>query len=757
MTEPILGTSDSQLSDESNHSPPDKAVLSFSSSSSSSSSEEGASSEHGEDKSPEQERIAESSSQDYYSSDEEAEEEDLGEEHDEESEEEREVQQDSENVLSTAKLFTQVSDPISLRWEKFNYFVDVKRKWWKFGKDNKQSKRKQILFDVEGAVQAGELLAIMGPSGAGKTTMLDILAKRIKGGTLTGDIFVNNERRGLRRKEFAYVQQKDLFFATTTVRETLFYAAMLQLKGMGLTVAQKKELVEVVIEEMGLGSCADTRIGNELKRGISGGEAKRTAIGAELITNPKLLFLDEPTTGLDSAVSLSLVNTLRRLAERGRTIVCTIHQPRYEIFSKFDKLLLMSEGKVVYFGSVAESIAYFSALNFKCPRFQNPADYFLDLIRVDKNDAESITSVETVRMLQEEWPRSNNRKKYFLTDGSPVSSTIDIQEDDDDEDETSSSLDSTPSHPFKKYLTHKWTEFWVLSLRTARETWRDPLLFWTTILQFLVFGFVTGFVWYQLPVDQESMRDWFGLIYFVQMTAGFPPALATVSSVPPIRPLLKREHEKKMYSSWMYYMVLTIINFPIYLVSVILYTTTMYWTVGFHNSVESFFVFFLVTWLLIDANYQLGLSAAAVSPSAEVGNIVLTIPMILWTTYSGFFILPANIPDWFIWLYWTSMYKYAFDAVVQQQFLDQTIPCNTQTCELTTESVLINGQSVNVTDLPVDSFECEVSGCLGNIDDVVELFDFSLGVWESVAVLAGIAVLLRVSSFLLLGHVSHRI
>ncbi|KAL6071026.1 ATP-binding cassette sub- G member 8 [Balamuthia mandrillaris] len=371
----------------------------------------------------------------------------------------------------------------------------------------------------------------MGPSGAGKTTMLDLLAKRIKGGTLSGSIYVNNEKRSLRRKEFAYVQQKDLFIATTTVRETLYYAAMLQLRSVGMTMAQKKELVEAVLDEMGLRTCADTQIGGEHKRGISGGEAKRAAIGAELITNPQLLFLDEPTTGLDSAVALSLVDTLRRLAEKGRTIVCTIHQPRFEIFSKFDKLLLLSEGKVVYFGSIADSITYFSALGFKCPRFKNPADHVLDLVRVDKNDENCITSVETVQMLQQEWGNSSHRKKYLLhaADDSSSAGALSLAESNRDTEEVALETD-TPPNGSTKFLSRKWTEFWVLWLRTSRDTWRDPMLFWISLIQYIVVGFVTGFLWYQLPQDQESIRDWLSLIYFSHLTAGFPIGLAVVAT-----------------------------------------------------------------------------------------------------------------------------------------------------------------------------------------------------------------------------------
>ncbi len=106
--------------------------------------------------------------------------------------------------------------------------------------------------------------------------------------------------------------------------------------------------MENLIKELGLERCADTKVGNTFIRGLSGGERKRTSIGVELITNPSLLFLDEPTTGLDSTTALNVLELLKHLAENGRNIVSTIHQPSSEIFGQFDNLILMVRGNIIY-------------------------------------------------------------------------------------------------------------------------------------------------------------------------------------------------------------------------------------------------------------------------------------------------------------------------------------------------------------------------------------------------------------------------
>lgn len=128
--------------------------------------------------------------------------------------------------------------------------------------------------------------------------------------------------------------------------------------------------------------CLDTVVGDKNKiKGISGGEKKRTSIAFELINNPSVIILDEPTSGLDSLTAFIIINYLHRLAkEHKRTILMTIHQPNAEIFNKFDKLILLSEGQIIYQGNPRQSVAYFSELGLNCPKFSNPPDYFISII-----------------------------------------------------------------------------------------------------------------------------------------------------------------------------------------------------------------------------------------------------------------------------------------------------------------------------------------------------------------------------------------
>jgi ABC-type multidrug transport system ATPase subunit len=208
---------------------------------------------------------------------------------------------------------------------------------------------KQILQSCTGQCRPGTLTAIVGPSGAGKTTLLNVLAGRLPathGGVTLGSTDIS---RSDCAREIAYVTQEDSLFAHTTPREAMAFSARLRLP-RHMADAEKLLRAEKMVELLGLQSCADTYVGSEMHRGISGGEKKRTSIGVELVTNPMLLLLDEPTSGLDSFAAVTVVRSLKALAQSGCGVLCTIHQPSSEVFALFDHVLLMGAGTQMYNG-----------------------------------------------------------------------------------------------------------------------------------------------------------------------------------------------------------------------------------------------------------------------------------------------------------------------------------------------------------------------------------------------------------------------
>ena len=163
------------------------------------------------------------------------------------------------------------------------------------------------------------------------------------------------------RKNVAYVTQEDALFPTATCREAFEFSARLRLPE-SFTDEQRKNLVDDMIDSLGLKKCENTYIGSELIRGISGGEKKRVAIGVELVSSPAVIFLDEPTSGLDSYSAWKVLRILRAIAALDTTVLCSIHQPSSEIFNEFTNLILLGNGHVIYQGSIDDVDAPFKTL-----------------------------------------------------------------------------------------------------------------------------------------------------------------------------------------------------------------------------------------------------------------------------------------------------------------------------------------------------------------------------------------------------------
>ncbi|KAI7726495.1 hypothetical protein M8C21_023725 [Ambrosia artemisiifolia] len=268
---------------------------------------------------------------------------------------------------------------------------------------------KRLLHGISGFAEPGRIMAIMGPSGSGKSTLLDSLADRLsKNVVKTGDILFNGKKKqsnGL----VAYVTQEDVLMGTLTVRETITYSAYLRLPTT-FSNEEVKDIIEGTIMEMGLEDCSDTLVGNWHLRGLSGGEKKRLSIALEILVRPRILFLDEPTTGLDSASAFFVVQALKSLARDGRTVISSIHQPSSEVFALFDDLFLLSGGEKVYFGETKDAVTFFAEAGFPCPTKRNPSDHFLRCIN---SDFDVVTATLKGSQRHYEEPKGSDAYKKF--------------------------------------------------------------------------------------------------------------------------------------------------------------------------------------------------------------------------------------------------------------------------------------------------------------------------------------------------------
>jgi ABC-type multidrug transport system ATPase subunit len=406
---------------------------------------------------------------------------------------------------------------------------------------SKGSDKIKVLAGVTGEIKHGRVTAVMGPSGAGKTTFLTTLAGKAYYGAQTGKILINGQESKIQhfRKLLGFVPQEDIMLRTLTVKEILTCCADLRLpKKMG--AKERRAIVNGVISLLGLDEQRHSIIGDETDRGISGGQRKRVNIGMELVSDPTVLFLDEPTSGLDSSTSQEVCDSLRKVAEKGLTVVAVIHQPRYEIFRMFhDVLLLGKGGRTVYLGPSEEALSYFENLGFKCPQHTNPADFFMDVISglVHREGDPAFKPEDLFRFWEEDKLNGGQEKRSMqvsedrplnlvvsediseYTAGSEISDVASIVERDQESIINHQDYESAPLLPSVNYDVVQcrressgfWFQFWLFFRRSLIQQMRDIKSVLVDIFLTLFSASVLGVVFmdktYKGPLPETACHD----------------------------------------------------------------------------------------------------------------------------------------------------------------------------------------------------------------------------------------------------------
>ncbi|KAK7341247.1 hypothetical protein VNO80_24173 [Phaseolus coccineus] len=359
---------------------------------------------------------------------------------------------------------------------------------------------KRLLNGLSGYAEPNKIMAIMGPSGSGKSTLLDALAGRLSRNVImSGNVFLNGKKRRLEYGGVAYVTQEDTMLGTLTVRETIYYSANLRLPG-SMRKEEVNERIEGTIMEMGLQECADRLIGNWHLRGISGGEKRRLSIALEILTRPTLLFLDEPTTGLDSASAYFVAQTLRNLAHDAKTVISSIHQPSSEVFALFDHLFLLSGGQTVYFGPAQKATEFFAKAGFPCPSRRNPSDHFLRCIN---SDFDAITATITASQTrQEEVSLSTAAIKATLVEKYRWSEYATTAR------ERIKEISNMEGHDFEsksKCETKRWKELSMLTRRSYVNMSRDLGYYWIRITTYVALSLCVGTIFHGVGTSYRAI------------------------------------------------------------------------------------------------------------------------------------------------------------------------------------------------------------------------------------------------------------
>ncbi|KIH94142.1 ABC multidrug transporter [Sporothrix brasiliensis 5110] len=536
-------------------------------------------------------------------------------------------------------------------WKNVVYDIEVK------------GKERRLLDHVSGWVKPGTLTALMGVSGAGKTTLLDVLAERTTMGVITGDMFVNGSPRGTNfQRNTGYVQQQDLHLETATVRESLRFSAMLR-QPKTVSKQEKYAFVEEVIQMLNMEDFADAVVGVP-GEGLNVEQRKLLTIGVELAAKPKLLlFLDEPTSGLDSQSSWAICNFLRKLADAGQAVLCTIHQPSAVLFEQFDRLLFLAAGgKTVYFGEVGHDsrtlLDYFEAKGARaCGSTENPAEYMLEIVNKtvagDGQDWHATWNASAERVAVE------SEIERIYVEKRNVSSAADKEPD----------SDSEFAMPFS-------TQLWEVTYRIFQQYWRMPSYIFAKLSLGILAGLFVGFSFFQakgtLAGTQSVIFSVFQILtIFSSLVQQIMPLFVTQRSLYEVR-----ERPGKMYSWKAFIIANIVVEFPWQILTgIVTYACFYYPVIGVQAAQRQGLVLLFVIQLMLYASSFATMCIAAL-PDAQTAGGIVTLLVMTSLIFSGVLQTPVALPGFWIFMYRVSPFTYWVSGVISTAVHDRPIVCS---------------------------------------------------------------------------------
>ncbi|KAL5017918.1 hypothetical protein ScPMuIL_003640 [Solemya velum] len=512
--------------------------------------------------------------------------------------------------------------------------------------------------------------AILGPTGSGKSSLLDILAGRKEPRGLTGHILIDGATPPDNFKcMVGYVVQDDVVMGTLSVRENFHFSASLRLP-KGVSHEEKKKRVELVINELGLKNCAETKVGTEFIRGVSGGERKRTNIGMELIISPRILFLDEPTTGLDASTANAVMVLLKRLALRGRTVVFSIHQPRFTIFRLFDSLTLLSLGEMVYHGTASQALEYFSSVGYDCEQHNNPPDFFLDVINGDST-AVSATVDDILKTDGGERVHDRLVTQFKLSlwnqrlenEIKPIFDEFLLRQKNNIEIRM----------PKIEYTTSMLRQLLVVSGRAIKNLYRNPQ---TSVMQLgtmMFFALLVGLIYLQIDDSCKSgIQNRTGVFFFIILNQIFGN-LSAVEIFIKERKIFMHENVSGFYRVSAYFLAKIFCDvIPMRLIPVLVFSAITYFMIGLETDVGKFFFFTLTLFCVSVAASSVAFFWSSSAQVLAIANLCIALSFVFMMIFSGLLVNLDSVVEWLAWIRWLSIFRYGINALSINEMKDMT-------------------------------------------------------------------------------------
>ncbi|XP_029125540.1 pleiotropic drug resistance protein 1 [Cajanus cajan] len=545
--------------------------------------------------------------------------------------------------------------PLSITFDEIRYAVDMPQEMKNQGI---LEDRLELLKGVNGAFRPGVLTALMGVSGAGKTTLMDVLSGRKTAGYILGQITISGYPK--KQETFAriagYCEQTDIHSPHVTVYESLVYSAWLRLPPE-VDSATRQMFIEEVMELVELTSLREALVGLPGVNGLSTEQRKRLTIAVELVANPSIIFMDEPTSGLDARAAAIVMRTVRNTVDTGRTVVCTIHQPSIDIFDAFDELLLLKRGgEEIYVGPLGQHcshlINYFEGINGvpKIKNGYNPATWMLEVTSEAEEEALGVNFAELYKNSD-----LYRRNKALIRElSTPPAGSKDLY---------------FPTTYSQTFFTQCMACLWKQHL----SYWRNPpysavrLLFTTTI------ALLFGTIFWDIGSKRQRKQDLFnamGSMYAAVLFIGIQNSTSVQPVVAIERTVFYRERAAGMYSALPYAFGQVAIEIPYILIQTLVYGIIVYAMIGFEWTFIKFFwyLFFMFFTFLYFTFY--GMMAVGLTPDHNIAAIVSFGFYLIWNLFSGFVIPRTRMPVWWRWYFWICPVSWTLYGLVTSQFGD---------------------------------------------------------------------------------------
>ncbi|XP_035835314.1 pleiotropic drug resistance protein 3 isoform X2 [Helianthus annuus] len=546
-------------------------------------------------------------------------------------------------------------EPLTITFQDLQYYVEPSLEMREHGFTGKTL---QLLHDITGAFRPGVLTALMGVSGAGKTTLLDVLAGRKTSGVVEGEIRIGGYPKV--QDTFArisgYCEQTDVHSPQITVEESVIFSAWLRLHP-DIDSKTKYKFVKEILETVELYAIKDSLVGIPGVSGLSTEQRKRLTIAVEVVANPSIIFMDEPTTGLDARSAAIVMRAVKNIVDTGRTIVCTIHQPSIDIFEAFDELILLKNGgRMIYCGPMGHNscrvIEYFESIS-GVPKIRdnyNPATWMLE---VTSASVEAKVGVDFGQIYSTSTLYENNKQLVSTLSKPPA--------------------DSKDLYFQTRFPQNGWGQFKACLWKQHLSYWRSPSYNLMRSLHMLFASLIFGLLFWNQGSNihnQQSLFNVLGSMFTAVIFCGINNSSSAIPYVSMERTVLYRERFSGMYASWAYALAQVAIEFPYLFAQSLAFVCITYPMIGYYWSAYKVFCYFYTFLCTLMYFTYLGMLLVAITPSFPVAAILQSAFYTIFNLFAGFLIPKPKIPNWWIWLYYLTPTSWSLNAMLTSQYGD---------------------------------------------------------------------------------------